>query len=67
MSEEKESFYLFNNAIRDLMCDRCGREVQKKCYNQNGALNRTASMIECMKTILEPNDEKYPIKFRKAV
>ena len=66
MGEERVSFYLFNNAIRDLMCSRCGREVQKKCYNQTGALNRTASMIACMKNILKPNDEKYPAKFRKV-
>jgi hypothetical protein len=67
MSEEKESFYLFNNAIRDLMCDRCSERVRINCCGQDGTLNRTASMIECMKNILEPNDAKYPTKFRKAV
>jgi hypothetical protein len=61
-----DSFCLLNNTVRDIMCDRCAKEVKAECFAQPTDESRTLSMVKCMRTILEPDDEKYPVKFRKV-
>ena len=63
----KDQFVMLNNAIRDLMCDRCAPKVRRDCFNQPGETARTRSMIQCMEKILKPEDDEYPTKFRKVV
>jgi hypothetical protein len=56
--------YRINNLLRDAMCSRCSKDVKKECIAQTEP-ERFESMLICLKNVMEPNDEKYPVKVPK--
>lgn len=59
-----DPYTVYNNLV-DLMCRRCNPKIRRECKSQNED-ERCKRMCFCMDTILEPNDEKYPVKLPKV-
>jgi hypothetical protein len=54
-----------HNMIRDVMCERCSKQVKRECFLQ-GEDDRYDQMFICIKKILWPNDEYYPTALSKV-
>lgn len=55
---------LLHNCIRDVLCSGCSLEVRKQCYRQSED-DRYDAMIWCIRNVLKPDDEKYPLQVPK--
>jgi len=53
--------YSVYNALIDHMCSHCNQTIRRRC-NLLPEETRCKNKIWCMKHILEPNHENYPIR-----
>lgn len=54
------------NALIDLMCSRCRKDIRRECTEQDED-HRCRTKILCIKKILVPNDENYPTELPHVI